>query len=434
MPRRVFGTPVSVSQNTVPEKDVAVVESSDAPVKTPELPKEELNEEGRVKKKVSKVPKITAVIVVAVIILIGSIVFYNKAYDSHYGDTDPVDAAKGYITAMLSHNDINEHLPADIRDSAMVSAETAWICKFPYCDIENISADIMKTSSDDYKQYINVLEEGFSAVYSKDISIDDAKIVHMTAHVTGDGYDNILKFDVITVKKGFKWYVYTGDTGRLDGVSVLPEQVSTDKLDAGTDPDVTEPVSFLEPYAGAADDAASGKFKFNGKSVTLPAQYNEVTDLLQLNDELIDDSFRLVSSEVIMSKLPVVLSDETYDSSCVTVDIANINDDAVDVSNGIVVGITVRRSLNGRTPDIALPGNVRIGTAFSDIESLYGSVFEAVSFDEDLAAVSGVSFLYKISLGLEGNDVYFGFDSDDKLTAVKWIYSDLNDHISYERS
>lgn len=430
MAKRVFGAPVSDSQKIEPKKvDTLVVENESAPPKTSDVqPKTQSV------KKPSK--RIIAIAAAAAIVIIGtaSFVFYNKIYDSHYGDSNPSDAAKGYVAAMLNKsNDVNEYLPSDIRKASMLSADTAWINKHPYSDIENINVDITSADEEDGKNLVGTLEAGLANTYSKDVTVDDAKIVHMTAHVTGDNYDGNLKFDVIVIKQGFKWYAYTGDAEALSDICFVPDYVLLeDNPETSTEVSTEAPVPATEPYSEADDDVMAGNFKLNTFDISLPVRYDSIRDILRLKDEVIDESDRLIEKETALENLPVVLADVTYDSSCVTIDVANINTEPIDVKYGYVVGLTVHKSANGVTPNVVLPGNAVIGTSLTEIRILYGSSLKSSSFIDDFAKLGDVSEVYKMSLGLDGNDLYFGFDSNDKLVAVKWIYTDLNDHISYD--
>lgn len=427
MAKRIFGA--SATQSTEPRRAAPVVESKSVPKKISEPTRPD-----EVIAKKSKVPIIITVAASVVFLSTASLFFYKNVYDGGYGNTDPVDAAKGYVTAMLARsNDVNDYLPADVRKASMLSSETAWINKQPYRDIENLSVDITDASSGDYRSNVGALEAGFSTVYGKDMTVDDAKVVHMQAHVTGDNYDSNLEFDVVTIKKGFKWYVYTGDTRSLSDVDtvpdlILPETTTEEKVVTSTE----APVPATKPYAEASSDVMSGKLKLNGTDVTLPMQLSSLQSVFKLNDDMIDPTYRMIGKESVLSNLPVVFTDNKYNSLCLTVDVANINDEDTDVALGAVVGMVVYKSPNGGTPDLVLPGNVVIGTSYSDIAALYGSELKPAKISDDYSKVGAIEKVYKMSLGLAGNNIYFGFGGDDKLVAVKWTYTDLNDHISYE--
>ena len=91
-------------------------------------------------------------------------------------------------------------------------------------------------------------------------------------------------------------------------------------------------------------------------------------------------------------------------------------------------------SSKAKYPDILLPGNVTIGTSYEDTVKVYGKDV-LHKYDGKNDAVNKLGFqdtcsIYTVDLNNDLNHLYLIYDSDGKLTALRWQYTDINNYLN----
>lgn len=431
MARRVYGAPAA----NEPVSEPVIVENNDPKTEqsVPSSPKESI----KPRRKLSLMNKIFIGLGLTAFVTAASCVFYFKIYDSHYGDTDPIETSRKYIASMLARDDVSECLPREIRSSGLLSSETAWISDPVLQNVTIQDINFVSSEASDMQSDVAALEIGFANTYSVNYVIDEAKSIHTIAELSGiysdeNDFNATLEFDVIVIKSGFKWYAYTGDVSSIESVKTVPD-FPENYLISGPEETDYFGVPSVAPYKEALKDLQSGQFIIDHKVYYMPSEYGIMTSLLRLDDAAIAKEDRTISSEVILNNLPVKYVSEKYSSDVLSINIANPYPEDIDVADGVVTMLFMGRSSqkSDTYPSVMLPGNVTIGTSYDDVVSVYGKLKEQNGFfnDFDMMSIGYSVTVYVIPLDAEGNSLYLGFDSDNRLAAIKWIYYDLNGHM-----
>lgn len=220
MPRRVYGAPSAVNVNA----DPVIVESNSVSA-------EPLAESVKPRWRLSFKHKILICLGLIAFISIGSCLFYFNAYDSKYGNEDPFELAEDYSVSMiLRQDDIYDHLPREVRSVGFMSADTAWIGNSVWQNVQVDSVSVRSDKADiDLSDRIDALGSGLKDIYRVDIDIESAKVIKMTADVIGTylnpgaQFYETFEFEVIVVKVGHKWYVYTGNGSAVENIKLVPD-------------------------------------------------------------------------------------------------------------------------------------------------------------------------------------------------------------------
>lgn len=405
-------------------------------------------------------------------VLIGGITYLLKnVVDVGNGAKTPEDAAIGYVLS-IANNDPNyiSYLPCDIRDYGY-AADIYGMSDLKLYDekydvqLSDVSAVINASKLD-----IAQLHDNLFTFYGKDIDIDDAKLLSLSATMTyvvdGQTVSSELQFNMISIKSNYKWYVYTGDfpseansessdeaatpsdSEATPGDVSIEDDVTTDESGVGEEEegfevigeddviDYVEPVVReeveIEIYDGALADLESGVVTINDVEYVFPALYSDMTSLYTLADDAIEDDIRSVAPNYILKNLPIVFANEDYGMTEFNISIANPTEENIDVSEGIVttfyVGIP-KSELDYNAydyPYVYLPGNITLTSTYEEVISVYGELEEYTGDNESLHLYSDTVTVYQVELYENvHNHVYLEFEND-VLVAIQWHFYDLN--------
>ena len=442
MGRRTYGS--NVENNIVIDEVVAEVDS---------LQTDDDNNE--VSKKFD-IKLIILVIVLSICCVIGCIVFVLKVFDVNKGASMPEDAAKGYIQAIADGDEVafKRYLPPIVRDEGYV-ADTNNLSEIKMLD-EKYDIDIgdIVVIIDSANLNIDDLEVGFYELYGKDISIKDAVKLSasttMSYKIDDKSYDTDLVFNLVSIKVGFKWYIYTANlvSDDYDDKPELDEDVSIDESELQTkdenfeivdDKGVIEYVSPinkdlkpLSKYETVRTDLTNGSVNIDGVDYLFPVLYSDMISLYTLVDESIDEDMRLIEPNYILKNLPIEFVNKDYGMTDFHVSIANSTKENIDVSDGIVttfyIGLPKSRYSYQiyNYPDVYLPGNITLTSSYKDVVNMYGDLEEYTGNNDSLYMYSDNVKVYYVNLhGNKRNKLYFEFEKD-VLVAVQWYFYDLN--------
>lgn len=365
-----------------------------------------------VKKPVVFIPSIAAFLIVTFLVI-----FVGKM-DMGYGAKSPELAAYNFTQLASQQSDeVWDYMPGFVRKSKQGSSAVMWgLDETSYIPLSNVKLKSVQVIRDS----IPSIKQGYDTFYHDSMNIKDAALVSVMADITADdGTVTNITFDIVCVKSGWRWYVYTGSD--LDFVNFPQGVIKTARIPV----DPTGAIE-LRPYDGALADLKLGKVTIDSNNFRMPVKYKNIRNLFSLDSEMIDEGDRMLSKNMILKFLPVMYDGQPTD--CFIVDIANPGEDTVDLTDGYVTTLQVRRNADEKTVAMILPGNVVFGTSKSDLFTVYGELEPYDGQDDDLNSFNyDQSNMYQVRIDddNEYNWIYFVFDSDDKLSAVEWRYYDM---------
>ena len=417
MPRRTFGPVPGTTENT---------RASSTPVASDEHVENSSASHSRSSRSnaqfhnlLSTLKKPFVWIPICAAVVIGSgIGVYTIGFDSGNGGSSPEKAALGFTYASASApDDVWSYVPKNIRGSKTGSSSVLWeLDDTLHVELSNIQTKSVEVD----REHLQSVIDGYESFYHQSVKVSDVVSVDISASAKPeDGEAQDIDFDILCVKVGWRWYVYTGADITSDGFDQPWAVMSAAFSDGG---------SAVQPYDGALDDLKAGKVSIDGEDHVMPSKYQDMTDVFTLVDDAIEKDDRVLTENMILKFLPVRYHDDV--AASLTVDIANPDPEDIDLSDGIVTTLQIQKAEDNKpAPDIVLPGNVTFGTSKQDVASVYGSLGTYTGTDADLNSFGyDNSDIYRIRL-TDDNDynwIYFIFDDDDKLSAVEWRYYDLS--------
>lgn len=393
-----------------------------------------------------------AVIISAAIVIAGTSVFgvsklVGNAFDESNGAASPDEAASAFVAAIDSSDDaaLCKYIPRAVRDDGFM-ADTMNLSELKKLDEEHdiTLSNIVIDAISDISDRSASLESGLYSIYNKSVKISDAKRVAVTSDMSYElddkDYETQVSFNLISIKVGSKWYIYTGqqlsedlDSEDSDAVNILPAETDGsepyDIISTYIKP-VVKDVKELDFYDDARKDLEAGKLKIDNTEYVMPASYESMTDLFLLAEDMFTEDTRVIRSNYILKHLPIEFNKIDYSMTGFDISIGNITDADIDVTEGVVT--TLYMGLPDEIydyPDIYLPGNVTLGTDYDDIVKMYGNM-DAYEENENLKLHPNCAVIYQADLNNKRNHVYFEFSYDNKLVAVQYHYFDLNDFLS----
>ena len=346
---------------------------------------------------------------VAVVCACICILFYNFVYDKSNGGGNAGTLALDFVNAATrDSDDIWSYLPKQVRQSGNMSADTSWMRSRELKDTKIVTTKALGEQSDLFAQ-------GLNSFYHEDVTVKDAQAVTLTSVFQ----DTPVTYDVICVKSGLKWYIYTGKPVNIPDVNINP-LVGSDVVTKTRHEIKAENVT---PYDGAFDYLKQGEFTLDGAKYTMPTSYSSLVGEFIFDDDRIKVPDRNLKPGMILKQLPVLFgkcSAEDYDSNSLSMSIGNPYTDDVDITKGIVTTLFIGvLETDLKYPDIRFPGNVMFGTKYDDVVSVYGELQQAVLPDDICMESYADMDVYKIDLTDDGNSLYLLFDKNDtKLKAI----------------
>lgn len=445
MGRRTYGTNVNSNTNSLEDKIFDINESND------------INESESKSDVKFSIKKLLVIIFLIIVSILAFVIFLIRIVDIQGGASHPTDAAKGYIKAILSgeKDSYQRYLPLSIRNSGYI-ADNNNISEFRILnekydiDLDDIVVVIDTTSLD-----IDELESNLLKLYKTDISIKDAVKLsvstNMSYKVDGKLYESDLVFNLISIKVGFKWYIYTGIETYGDDViqpdikdddiedESTSESIFEDKIEDVTGDATIEYVSPvnkdlkpLEKYDNVKTDLINGHVNIDGVDYIFPSMYNNMTSLYVLVDDSIEEDIRSIEPNYILKNLPISFVNKDYGMTDFHISIANATDEHIDVSDGLVTTFYIGLPKSKYSyqlydyPDIYLPGNITLTSSYDDVKSMYGSLERYENNNNSLYLYSDKVDIYYVNLyGNRCNKIYFEFENN-MLVAIQWYFYDLN--------
>lgn len=397
--------------------------------------------------------KFIITIATALVISAGAIFGAGKVvgnvFDEDNGAQSPDEAATAFVTAIDCSDDtlLNKYLPRAIRDSGFM-ADTMNISELRKLDAEHdiTLSNIVIDNMSDLSDRTGALESGLFSVYNKQVKISDARRINVTANmsydVDGSPHETQVSFNLISIKVNSKWYVYTGqqlsedlDSADGDVVNILPaETMSTgqtyDIVSTYIKPVVKE-TRALNFSSSALDELTAGHMSIDNVEYVMPTSYESMMNLFILADDMFTDETRVVKQNYILAHLPIVFNKLDYTMTDFDISIGNATNKDIDIKDGAITTLYIGKPDEIYDyPDIYLPGNVTLGTAYNDVVQMYGRL-DTYEDNEALVLHKNCGVIYQLNLGgNERNHIYFEFDYDNKLVAIQYYYYDLNEFVS----
>lgn len=395
-----------------------IVEETPEPVM---VPPEEAKSKGRM----------GAFIIVAVfmiLILTAAVMFvYIKVFDGNKGASSSSGLAVKYITA-ISNSDTNaiyDCIPPDYRNMNINQSQATELSHILSLQKENpLSLSnirvVKEVSCFDKK---DALLKGLVNAYGKTPSkgIDDIRMVTVSADVNYNGKVTNYNFQILTMKIGFKWYIYLADpvqeakesTGSTTETSIEPP------VGAMTDPSSSEtsetsaaatptpgptptPAVTLAPYDELwLKNLKAGMFSLGGVELTMPIRMtaedgtDEVSfaELLQLDSSKISQSSMTLAPNQIVSgtngsSVPVYMNNKDWlmITDFWVIHIGNLTKNEIALDQGHVTKLYMEKSDVYPYPQLILPGGITFGSTIDEVRAVYGSI--------DLYEPSGNSEVY----------------------------------------
>lgn len=415
MPKRSFGPSTDTGAAEAERAEVKRIESSSTSIQ----PNDSVIKNEKLAKVVDviKKPYVFFPVVILFIIIIFLIIFVGKC-DTGHGAGTPQDAAYNFtVAASKRSEEVWNYLPRFARDAKQGSSDVMWeLDDATYVPLESLKYKSMQT----IREAIPSIKNGYEAFYHDSPSIKDAVQVTLVGEITAnDGNTVSIEFDIVTIKSGWRWYVYTG--ADLDFVNFPQDVIGEARVPA----DPTASVE-LRPYEGAIDDLKLGKVTIDGVNFRMPVKYSNVRNVFTLEDSAIEKKDRELQPNMILKFLPVMY--DGAETECFVVDIANPSDESVDLADGYVTTLQARRQSGEKPVAMVLPGNVVFNTSKDDVFAVYGDLELYDGHDNDLNSFEyDPSRIYQVQVE-DGNDynwIYLIFNEDDKLAAVEWRFYDM---------
>lgn len=348
----------------------------------------------------------------------------------------------------FSYGNIETYVPKALRDYGFISDSDAF-ARFRELDVEN-DYKLKKIVIEDTQTYTDIpeLEEGLVDVYKRKVDISEANSASLKLDFAdGDGKPFEIDCNMITIKVGFRWYLYTGSTVDVNGEPfefiVLPDDMLS--VDTSTDLSETE-ISYrramsaaeatseelaaeeaagLDFYEDAAKDLASGQCVIDGVVHTMPDAFASFGDMFSLDEAKIPKSqtTKLAQDETI-GNLPVSFADDKYKDVPFALTIGNTSAETIDFHDARVITLYIGQDAEGNSPDVVLPGGVTFGTSKTNVFEMYGNLS---AVDDDTYEGTLADSVYALELSNKRNKIYFGF-KNDQLVEIQWYYIDMTNY------
>lgn len=390
-------------------------------------------------------------VIAAVIIAAGASVFgvskiVANVFDESNGAASPDEAAVAFVSAIDSpdDSDLYKYIPRGIRDDGFM-ADTMNISELKKLDEEHdiTLSNVVIDSIMDLSDRTDALESGLYNVYNKSVNISDAKRLFVTSDMAYDldeqNYDTQVSFNLISIRVGSKWYIYTGqllseDLDREDSnaVNILPMETSSsepfDIVSTYIKP-VVKDVRELDFYDDARKDLEAGKLEIDSEEYVMPESYESMTNLFLLAEDMFTEETRKVKSNYILKHLPIEFNKIIYSMTGFDISIGNMTNNDIDVTEGNITTLYI--GLPDEIydyPDVYLPGNITLGSSYDDVVKMYGSL-DVYEENENLKMHPNGAVVYQANLNNKRNHIYFEFSYENKLVAIQYYYFDLNDFL-----
>ena len=441
MARRTYGAPVSSPATKDKETD-AVVQSDLKVDSSADIPHQQKPEKNS-KLAIAILISVVVVSFVLIIICVNMLISY---LDIGNGADSPDKAAVGYVESVTDYEAMKRYLPPEIRNSGYI-VDNNGLSEIQALNEEyGVTFTDIEATIDTSDVKIDELEKSLNEAYNADIDIDDAtKLVVnavLTYNLNESKRESVVVFNLISIKSGAKWYIYTAD---LISEDYIPSIKEDDSSDEGLESEIVEdnnvdfkvpvnkPQRELDIYDGVVDDLREGKISIDDMQYTLPAPYSDMTWLYTLSDDAIDMSMRIIQPNYILKNLPISFVKDDYGMTDFRISIGNASDESIDVADGIVttlyIGVPKFKYEHQiyDYPSVFLPGNVTLMSSYGDVVSVYGHLDNYTNDNESLYLYSDDAKVYQFNLnGNVHNHIYFQF-VDDKLVAIQYHYYDLNE-------
>lgn len=457
MAKRTYG--VSYTENVPSESvdktplDTSVVNNAG---------KQSSSKKGTSNKVIATVALICSIIIITTVCLVT-----YKSMDVGFGASTPNAAAIGYVEAIAKEDtfDLQKYMPPQVRYTGYMANSYDVMALKILDENYNISLSNVRAVNDSIKLDINTLINGLENVYNKRVNIKEASkmdvFAELSYEVDGEIHTDDITFNLICIKVGLKWYVYTGDladviddmksvdvaisttvpsetsdeTSEEETISEVQDSDKQDMVIEYTEPEVVESRP-IEEYDDVLSDLQNGHVEIDGKSYVFPTKYQSMTNLYTLVDKAIEEDVRTIKPNFILKNLPIAFVNESYSKTEFYVSIANSTEEDIDVSDGLVTTVMIGSPKSKYDyqvydyPEVYLPGNITFGSTYDQVKSLYGQLEEVTNDEKEENVVcpyGNISKLYKIELNENKyNCLYFEF-VDNELVALQWYFYDLNE-------
>lgn len=422
-----------------------------------------------------------AIIMSLAMIALAVMVVMVYVFDFGNGEKTPEDAAIHYAKAIseASDKDIQSVIPRKLR-SLGYGAELDQINRLAgWKKTVNASlTDVKVLTVTDVSDSIKALEKGVENVYGVTLEIEDAKYIDLSAIMSYNRksdvdaedstesdmssateaeidmqkntkvYTSEINFPITVIKVKGKWYAYTasvediviGDTPEEEETSSedSSEQSTGEATSTETDatvvakpPEIEIKSLDLDFYDGALEDLQAGKLTVESKEYTMPIVYKDFTDVLTIEEDIIDEESRPIKPNGLLVRVPCNYNNEEYAKAGLNICVGNATDTECDLLDGIVTTYYV--GYPGQAfdyPSVYLPGNVTLLTSYDDVVKMYGELEEYTGSVNDKSYCKNMFItsdkIYCLKLNNVHNYIYFGFNADNQLIEIQYYYHDLN--------
>lgn len=372
-----------------------------------------------------------AVIIAGLVSYLIAITVFDFKNGAASSDSVVTISAKAF--ANFSYDKIASYMPAAIRRSGFIT-DSDEFAEFRTQAVNNgYSFKRLIIDNESNVSDITSLEKGLYTTYSKNIKISSAKLVRVTVLFSDENAQEVqCKFNIIPIKVGQKWYLYTGSPVTIndaminlfDSMISASDTVSIEKeityVPEKTDP-VSVPETKLDFYKGARADLLSGACMIAGVKHTMPDALSSFNKLFTIGDSY---NKTILKPDETINGVKADFIDTQYDSLSLYVSVANLKDDIQFVNDGSVTTLYIGQD-ETKMPDVVLPGGITFGSSYFNFIKMYG---KSVPVKGDSIYRGTLSdSVYEIPLKNEHNRIYFGF-KNDVLTEIQWHYIDMTDY------
>lgn len=379
---------------------------------------------------------VSSIIVLIWIVLIVLLVTMLLDYlDIGNGASSPDEAAIGYINSLTDYDVMKKYVPSEIRDEGYV-VDNNGLSELKLLDekydisLTNINAKVVSSDLN-----VSDLEKSLADVYHIQVNVNDATKLTVGAdlkyRLDGSEQTSSVTFNLISIKSGAKWYIYTADLASDDHIPRGEEDTSREQVVTNDSSTINKPKRELNIYDGVVKDLTSGKIDIDGVQYTFPTPYSKMTGLYTLSDEAIDPSLKTIQPNYILKNLPISFVKDAYGMTEFSVSIGNASDMNIGIEQGLVttfyIGVPKIESSNRvyDYPTIFLPGNITLMSSYDDVIKVYGNLDKYKGGNASLCLYSNDATVYQLNLNNnEHNRIYFQF-VDNKLVAIQYHYYDL---------
>ena len=507
MARRVYGAPASA--DTKPEVQTPVADEygsdiqavAEQPVKEPQDDIKEVAMATPPSLTVPKPPRetdgkgkagafIIVTVLIALVLTAAGMFIYLKLFDGSRGARTSQAVAVRYFNAIASSDvkEIYACMPPEYKNTDISGLKDDLSKILSVQQTEGITFNNVKVVGEescvDKKASLKM---GLVNTYGKSMTIDDARIVMVSADIVYNGETTPTTFQVTVIKSGFKWYVYPADpvTSGASNNGVKPTETTEPSGTSGEGTSETTaatltptvgptptPVVTVAPYDELwLNDLKAGKFTLAGHDVVMPAKMSGgdecdefcMTELIQLDMSRIAEASRIVPPNQIVSGqgtvgVPIYPVNEDWRTIVMdhwVLNIGNPTTSDINIDEGYVTKLYMEKSDVYPYPQLILPGGITFGCTLEQVQSVYGELtkytpsgndglyqVENVQHKDDTDLpqypVKGTSTtdvtVYRVSLNNrladnkeyeDLNSLYLEFDSQNRLVAVEWYYFNI---------